>query len=229
MFTGLVESLGKIVRVEPRGGDVRLWVHMGGLDLSAVVLGDSICVSGVCLTVVEKRSDQCAFDVSNETLRCSALAGVSQGAAVNLETSLTLAKPLGGHLVSGHVDGVGTVAAMKEESRSWCITLQAPADLVKYLAPKGSVTLDGISLTVNEVSGQTFTVNIIPHTFGATTVQHWVAGGPINIEVDVIARYVEALLKGGVRPGAAGSEGGQTASPQSGVSLDLLAKSGFLK
>lgn len=229
MFTGLVESLGKVTRVEPRGGDARLWVHMGGLDTSCVVLGDSICVSGVCLTVVEKRSDQCAFDVSNETLRCSALAGVGQGFPVNLETSLTLSKPLGGHLVSGHVDGVGTVVSLKEESRSWCITVKAPADLMKYLAAKGSITLDGISLTLNDVSEDSFTVNIIPHTFSATTVQHWVAGGQINIEVDVIARYVEALLKGGVRPGGVTQGGSHPEAKQGGVSLDLLAKSGFLK
>lgn len=223
MFTGLVESLGKIVRAEPRGGDVRLWVQMGSLDVAPVALGDSIAISGVCLTVVEKRGDQCAFDVSNETLRRSALANAAQGLPVNLETALTLAKPLGGHLVSGHVDGVGTIVSLEEEARSWRITVQAPTDLIKYLAPKGSITLDGISLTVNDVSGQLFTVNIIPHTFSATTVQHWASGSSINLEVDVIARYVEALLKGGVS--AAAQQGQQ----QDGVSLALLEKSGFLK
>lgn len=219
MFTGLVASVGKVHQLSPQGGDVRLWVHMGELDLQSVTLGDSIAVSGVCLTVVEKKGQLGAFDVSNETLRCSALGQIGQGDAVNLETALTLSTPLGGHLVAGHVDGIGTVLSLQKESRSWCVKVQVPADLVRYLAPKGSITLDGISLTVNGVVADSFTVNIIPHTFTATTVQYWSPGRRINLEVDLIARYVEALMKGGVQP----------AVQPGGVTMDLLQKSGFVQ
>jgi len=224
MFTGLVESLGKISRIVPRGGDMRLWVEMGSLNTAGIALGDSIAVSGVCLTVVEKSAGRCAFDVSVESLKRSSLAMLGVGASVNLEPALTLSKPLGGHLVSGHVDGVGSVVSLVESARSWRITVQASEDLIKYLAPKGSITLDGISLTINEVSGQQFTVNVIPHTFEMTTIKQWSVGREINLEVDLIARYVEALLRGGVQPGSHQDAGVR----QSGLSLDLLRQSGFL-
>jgi len=193
MFTGIIQAMGAIVRVEPRGGDARFVIDTGGLDASDVAIGDSICVSGVCLTAVAIDAAVFAADVSTETLSCTTLGKLKSGDCVNLEKSLRLADRLGGHLVSGHVDGVGRVLAIEPDARSQRWTFEVPTGLARYIAAKGSVCIDGVSLTVNEVVSNRFGVNLIPHTIGATTFQHKRVGDAVNIEVDLIARYVERL------------------------------------
>ena len=197
MFTGIVQAMGAIVRVEARGGDTRLVIDTRALDTSDVAIGDSICVSGVCLTAVAIDAAGFAADVSAETLSCTVFATLKSGDCVNLEKSLRLADRLGGHLVSGHVDGVGRVAAIEPDARSQRWTFEVPAELSRYIAAKGSICIDGVSLTVNEVASNRFGVNLIPHTIGATTFQHKRVGDPVNIEVDLIARYVERLHSSG--------------------------------
>jgi riboflavin synthase len=196
MFSGIVQAIGKIAAIRPRGGDVQLVIDAGSLDLAGVALGDSICVSGVCLTVVGIDGSHLAFDVSNETLSCTSLGALQPGSGVNLERALRLADRLDGHLVSGHVDGVGRVLAIEPDARSQRWTFEVPAELAKYIAGKGSVCIDGTSLTVNEVDGARFGVNLIPHTIAVTTFQDRRVGDAVNIEVDLVARYVERLLKG---------------------------------
>ena len=193
MFTGIIQAMGAIVRVEPRGGDTRLVIDTGGLDTSDVAIGDSICVSGVCLTAVAIDAAGIAADVSNETLACTTFGMLKSGDSVNLEKSLRLSDRLGGHLVSGHVDGVGRVVAVEPDARSQRWTFEVPSELSRYIAAKGSVCIDGASLTVNEVATNRFGVNLIPHTIGATTFQYKRVGDAVNIEVDLIARYVERL------------------------------------
>jgi len=197
MFTGIVQAMGAIVRVEARGGDTRLVIDTRALDTSDVAIGDSICVSGVCLTAVAIDAAGFAADVSAETLSCTVFATLKSGDCVNLEKSLRLADRLGGHLVSGHVDGVGRVAAIEPDARSQRWSFEVPAELSRYIAAKGSICIDGVSLTVNEVDANRFGVNLIPHTIGATTFQYKRVGDSVNIEVDLIARYVERLHSSG--------------------------------
>jgi riboflavin synthase len=196
MFTGIIQSVGRIVRLEPRGGDVRLHVDTTGLDLSDVQLGDSIAVSGVCLTAVTLEARGFAADVSNETLALTTLGKHKAGDPVNLEKALRLADRLGGHLVSGHVDGMGKVVSVTPDGRSQRWTFEVPAQLARYIASKGSICIDGTSLTVNEVNGHRFGVNLIPHTVEHTAFHARRAGDAVNIEVDVVARYVERLIGG---------------------------------
>ena len=196
MFSGIVQAVGKIATLQPRGGDVRLVVEAADLGVDSVALGDSISVSGCCLTVVEIDALRLAFDVSNETLACTSLGALPVGAGVNLEKALRLADRLDGHLVSGHVDGVGRVIAIEPDARSQRWTFEVPAELAKYIAGKGSVCIDGTSLTVNETDGARFGVNLIPHTIAVTTFKDKRVGDAVNIEVDLIARYVERLLRG---------------------------------
>jgi riboflavin synthase len=196
MFTGIVQSVGTIAAVEPRGEDRRLRVRAGGLDLARAHLGDSIAVSGACLTVVDLDRDAFAADVSNETLACTTLGTLAAGDRVNLEPALTPATPLGGHLVSGHVDGVGELLAREQDARSMRMRLRVPAELSRYVARKGSVCIDGVSLTVNDVDGDTFGVNLVPHTLEHTTLGDFAPGRLVNVEVDLLARYVERLLEG---------------------------------
>ena len=196
MFSGIVQSVGKIAAMEPRGGDVHLVVDAGGLGVDGIALGDSIAVAGVCLTVVAIDATRLAFDVSNETLACTSLGSLVVGSGVNLEKALRLADRLDGHLVSGHVDGVGRVLAIEPDARSQRWTFEVPAELAKYIAGKGSVCIDGTSLTVNETDGARFGVNLIPHTIAVTTFKDRRVGDAINVEVDLIARYVERLLRG---------------------------------
>jgi riboflavin synthase len=200
MFTGIIQAIGKIVRVEARGGDTRLAIDAGDLDLADVGLGDSLCVSGVCLTVVELDDLSFAADVSVETLSCTTLGMLKSGECVNLEKSLRLADRLGGHLVSGHVDGVGRVISVEPDARSQRWRFEVPAALSRYIAAKGSVCIDGVSLTVNDVAGDSFGVNLIPHTIEATTFRSKQAGDAVNIEVDIVARYVERLQAAGAAP-----------------------------
>jgi len=192
MFTGIVQALGRIARIETCGGDLRLFVDATALD-AEVALGDSVCVCGVCLTVVARDAGTLAFDVSNETMALTTLGALRAGDGVNLEPALRLSDRLGGHLVSGHVDGVGHVVSIEPDARSQRWMFEIPAALSRYIAAKGSVCVEGVSLTVNEVAGNRFGVNLIPHTIEATTFRHKRVGDAVNIEVDLIARYLERL------------------------------------
>jgi riboflavin synthase len=191
MFTGIIQSIGHIHEYDARGADARMVIAGGGLDFSDVALGDSIAVNGVCLTVVAMTADSFTVDVSAETLRCTE--GFLPGAEVNLEKALRLADHLGGHLVSGHVDGVGTVHRFMPAGESHLLEIDAPTDLARYIIRKGSITVNGVSLTVNKVDGARFALNLIPHTLQMTTLKHLKTGSRVNLEVDMIARYVERL------------------------------------
>jgi riboflavin synthase len=196
MFTGIIQAVGKISALTPQGGDVRLGVDTGNLSLEAVRVGDSISVNGCCLTVIEKSPRGFQADASRETLSLTTLGELKPDAPVNLETALTLATPLGGHLVSGHVDGVGLVKSRREEARSVRFDIEVPVALSRYIVHKGSISVDGVSLTVNRVEGRVFDVNIIPHTLEHTIFGRYQAGSRVNLEVDVVARYLERLMTG---------------------------------
>ncbi|HET7922301.1 MAG TPA: riboflavin synthase [Gammaproteobacteria bacterium] len=196
MFTGIVQAVGGLVRREARSGDERLHLDTGTLDAGRLNDGDSIAVNGCCLTVVERTATGFAADVSNETLVLTTLGKLAPGTPVNLEAALTPATPLGGHLVSGHVDGVGTVRARRDDARSVRFEIGLPAELARYVAKKGSVCVDGVSLTVNAVGDAHFEVNVIPHTLTHTIMGDYRAGTRVNIEVDLLARYLERLLAG---------------------------------
>jgi riboflavin synthase len=194
MFTGIVEAVGRIRAIEPRGGDVRLSVDAGALDLSGAAIGDSIAVNGCCLTAVALDGTGFAADVSRESLGLTTLGALERGSAVNLERALTLAKPLGGHLVTGHVDGVGQVESRQDDGRSVRFRIRVPDALARYVARKGSICVDGVSLTVNEVDGAAFGVNIVPHTLASTGFGGYRPGSRVNLEVDIVARYLERLI-----------------------------------
>jgi len=196
MFTGIIQTVGTVASIEQRGGDARLTISARDLGFDDVAVGDSICVSGVCLTAIALDGAQFAADVSVETLSCTTLGTLKIGNGVNLEKSLRLADRLGGHLVSGHVDGVGKVIAVAPDARSQRWTFELPDALARYVAAKGSICIDGVSLTVNEVEHNRFGVNLIPHTIDVTTFRDKRAGDAVNIEVDLIARYVERLRLG---------------------------------
>lgn len=194
MFTGIVQDLGTVLERETRGGDLRLVIGFTRLEEARVRLGDSICVQGCCLTVTARAGRSFAADLSRETLALTTLGALAVGHAVNLEPALHAGDVLGGHLVSGHVDGIGRVTGVESDARSRRLTLSVPSELTRYIAPKGSVTVDGVSLTVNEVAGDSFGVNIIPHTQAVTTLGTVTAGTPVNIEIDQVARYLARLL-----------------------------------
>jgi riboflavin synthase len=195
MFTGIIQGTGTIARSEARGGDLRLVISAPALDFSDIATGDSISVSGVCLTAVEFGDHAFAADVSNETLALTTLGDLREGDAVNLEKALRLSDRLGGHLVSGHVDGIGRIVAIEPDARSQRWTIEAPAELSRYIAAKGSICVDGVSLTVNTVEGPRFSVNLIPHTVGVTTFARRRPGDRVNLEVDMMARYLERLME----------------------------------
>jgi riboflavin synthase len=194
LFTGIVQDIGEVRSLEARGGDVRLTIACHHLDLARVQVGDSICVQGCCLTVTERPGQAFAADVSRETLSLTTLGDLVAGSPVNLEPALRAGDPLGGHLVSGHVDGVARVVAVGGDARSLRLRIAVPAPLARYIARKGSVALDGVSLTVNEVEGAVFGVNIIPHTQAVTTLGRLTVGSRVNLEVDQFARYLERML-----------------------------------
>lgn len=196
MFTGLVQAVGRIAAREARGGDVRLRIGTGALPLSDLQLGESIAVSGVCLTVVAFDAVSFEADVSNETLALTTLGALAAGAPVNLERALLPTTRLGGHLVSGHVDGLGCVLAIGDDARSQRWRIAAPPALLRYIAAKGSICVDGVSLTVNAVDEAGFDVNLVPHTIANTAFAATGAGDAVNLEVDLIARYAERLLQG---------------------------------
>jgi len=220
MFTGIIQAIGAVSSLENRGGDLRIGIRSGKLPMDDVAVGDSIAVSGVCLTVIDMVEGGFRADVSGETLRRTILGDLVVNTPVNLEKALTLATRLGGHLVSGHVDGIGTVIARCEDSRSVQFTIRAPDELARYIATKGSICVDGISLTVNGVNGAEFDLNIVPHTLAETTMRGYRAGGKVNLEVDLVARYLERLLLGdrAAFPAADGT-----------ITLEMLAASGFLE
>ena len=194
MFTGIIQAKGSIAALERRGGDVRLSVQSDGLPFASYDVGESIAVNGVCLTAVALRDDGFDTDVSVETLDVTSLGGLGIGDSVNLEPSLSLGDRLGGHLVSGHVDCLGVVTSRTADARSIRIVVEIPDEFARYVARKGSVTVDGVSLTVNEVSATSFEVNIIPHTADVTIIGDYAVGTKVNVEVDLLARYIERLL-----------------------------------
>ncbi len=219
MFTGIIQAVGTIANMENRGGDMRLRIATGKLSLDDVALGDSIAVNGVCLTVVELPGNGFVADVSRETMTHTSLASLKTGSSVNLEKALTLATRLGGHLVSGHVDGLGEVVSRSDDARSVHFVIRAPDELAKYIAHKGSITIDGTSLTVNQVNGAEFDLNIVPHTIQETIISGYQAGSKVNLEVDIIARYLERLVLGddAAKPGI-----------KSDINEALLKKTGFI-
>lgn len=200
MFTGIIETTGTIEKAEATPANLRLVIAAPRLGLHQVAIGDSIAVSGCCLTVVEKSAETFAVDVSNETI--ARTAGFAQGSTVNLEKSLRFGDRLGGHLVSGHIDGVGIVTAMQDLGASWRLEIEAPSELARYVARKGSITVNGVSLTVNKVTDTAagtcrFEINIIPHTFQVTTIRGLTSGSKVNLEIDLLARYVERMASVG--------------------------------
>ena len=219
MFTGIIESLGKVESLQSVGGDIRLRIQTS-LDMSDVHLGDSIATNGICLTVVEWGSNWYAADVSRESLNRTTLAQWTVGQAVNVEKAMLPTTRFGGHIVSGHVDAVGEITVVREDARSLYFEVTAPVEIAKYLAEKGSVTVDGISLTINHLRGNILSLNLIPHTAERTNIGSWKTGAKVNLEVDILARYIERLLLG---------EKAAQVPQQSKISLDFLAANGFLK
>jgi riboflavin synthase len=193
MFTGIVQSIGDVRAITPRGGDVELLIGAPGLDLTSVAIGDSISCSGCCLTVTRLEADAFAADASLETLSVTTLGQWRAGQRLNLEKALCAGQPLGGHYVTGHVDGIASVVAMVNDARSIRVQFESPPQLARYIARKGSVCIDGVSLTVNDVEAARFAVNLIPHTLEVTTLNEYRAGTRVNLEVDIIARYLERL------------------------------------
>jgi riboflavin synthase len=218
MFTGIIEAVGQIARLEKKGQDALLTLGTGTLDLTDVKTGDSIAVNGVCLTAVRLSTKSFSADVSAESLALTTLGQLTVGDAVNLEKALTPQTRLGGHLVSGHVDGIGILKQKQAVARSIQLHIQAPAHLAKYIAKKGSICVDGISLTVNEINGAVFQLNIVPHTLAQTTLQNLKVGQRFNLEVDLLARYLERLL----------SKDAADAENKSQIDENFLAKHGFI-
>lgn len=215
MFTGIIETVGKIASIEMRGGDMRLQLQCS-LPMAEIKLGDSIASNGVCLTVVEKLADGFWADVSRETLSLSTFAQAKPGQAVNIERAMLASSRFDGHIVSGHIDGMGRIISCERDARSLRLKIEVPVDLAPYIAIKGSICIDGVSLTVNRVEAQVFGLNVVPHTAAQTIIASYRAGVYVNLEVDVVARYLERLL--------------QTEQPQGrGMSMATLAENGFMK
>ena len=219
MFTGIIEAIGQIGIIRPQGGDSRLFIKSEQLDYSDVKLGDSIAVNGVCLTVTDLEFRGFWADVSNETMIHTRMSGYSVGTRVNLEKALTLNTRLGGHMVSGHVDGVGLVLERYDDGRSIRFVIEAPDSLAKYIAEKGSITVDGVSLTVNSVEKSQFVLNIVPHTAAETVIDGYKPGSKVHLEVDLVARYLERLLS---------CQESTDSSQGSKINLGFLATNGFL-
>ena len=226
MFTGIIEALGEIAETRMQGGDLRLRIKTGGLDLSDVKLGDSIAVNGVCLTAVALPGDGFWADVSRETLAHTEFDQLRAGDKVNLEKALTPSSRLGGHIVSGHVDGFGTIVDTRDDGRSIRFRIKAPDNLARYIAPKGSICVDGVSLTVNGVDGAVFELNIVPHTLEETLIKYYSVGQNVNLEVDLIARYLERLLQAPQQEDAAMAA--QEESDAQGLTETFLAEHGFV-
>lgn len=217
MFTGIIEAVGAVKRLEPVGGDLRFIIDSGSLDMGDVQIGDSIAVNGVCLTVIDFDSASFSADVSNETISLTSLKGLTAGGAVNLEKAMLPTTRMGGHLVSGHVDGLGTVVNKSGDARSIRIEIEVPGELKKYIAVKGSICIDGTSLTVNSVDDCIVGLNIVPHTQERTVIQHYSKGTKVNLEVDLVARYLETLLLN------------MDDKDKGKVDMELLTRTGFVK
>ena len=217
MFTGIIEAVGAVKRLEPMGGDLRFIIDSGSLDMGDVQIGDSIAVNGVCLTVIEFDPASFSADVSNETISLTSLKGLTAGGAVNLEKAMLPTTRMGGHLVSGHVDGLGTVVNKSEDARSIRLEIEVPRELKKYIAVKGSICIDGTSLTVNSVDDCIVGLNIVPHTQERTVIQHYSKGTKVNLEVDLVARYLETLLLN------------MDDKDKGKVDMELLTRTGFVK
>jgi riboflavin synthase len=217
MFTGIIEAVGAVKSLKPTGGDLRFVIDSGDLDMSDVQIGDSIAVNGVCLTVVEFDTSSFAADVSNETIAVTSLQGLKTGSAVNLEKAMLPTTRMGGHLVSGHVDGLGTVVSKSGDARSIRLEIEVPTELKKYVAVKGSICIDGTSLTVNSVDDCIVGLNIVPHTQERTVIQHYAKGSRVNLEVDLVARYLETLLLN------------MDESDKGKLDLAMLTRTGFVK
>jgi riboflavin synthase len=223
MFTGIIEAVGQVKSVLRQGGDVRLSIHAGRLDMGDVKLGDSIATNGICLTVIDYGHDWYAADVSLETLDRTTLGKWKSGTRVNLEKALLPTTRLGGHLVSGHVDGLGHIVVRKQDARSIYFEVKAPRELARYLAEKGSITVDGISLTINHLKGDVLSLNLVPHTADQTNINDWTMGSTVNLEVDVLARYLERLLMGD-------KAADHVESPKAGgIDMAFLADNGYLR
>lgn len=216
MFTGIIKAKGRIRSLKKQGGDLCLSVESNGIDWAEFDVGESISVNGVCLTATALRPNGFDADVSIETMNVTALGNLTTGSAVNIEPSISLGERLGGHLVSGHVDCVGRVTARDNDARSVRLKIELPEEYSRYLAKKGAVCIDGVSLTINEVSARAFEVNIIPHTAEETIIGDYVVGTTVNIEVDLLARYIERLL-----------ERGEASESDSGISMDFLKAHGY--
>ena len=217
MFTGIIQSIGEITHIEPQDGDWKVTIQVGKLDMSDVEIGDSIAANGICLTAIELGADYYVADVSGETLSVTNAGDWRVGTPVNLEKALRLQDRLGGHLVSGHVDGIGVVKSISQDARSWRYEVEAPLAICKYIAAKGSICINGISLTVNQVEDCLFGVNIVPHTRQETTIQFLEVGSSVNLEVDLLARYLERML----------SAPQQDEKTQSALTTDFLAQNGY--
>ncbi len=217
MFTGIIESVGTLTQLTKKNDGYRVEIATGKLDLSDVKLGDSIASNGVCLTVVSIGGQSFCADVSGETVSLTGFSHYSVGQVINLEKAVTPTKRLGGHMVSGHVDGRGTIERIEQQGNSWDYWISSPPELMRYIALKGSITIDGISLTVNGLEDTSFRLTIVPHTSQETTISQFAIGAKVNIEVDQIARYLERLMSV------------ESHESNSSVNMDLLARSGFLK
>ena len=217
MFTGIIEAVGAVKRLQPMGGDLRFIIDSSSLDMSDVHIGDSIAVNGVCLTVIEFDAGSFSADVSNETLSLTSLKDLKAGSTVNLEKAMLPTTRMGGHLVSGHVDGLGTVVNKCGDARSIRLEIEVPAGLRKYIAVKGSICIDGTSLTVNSVDDCIIGLNIVPHTQERTVIQHYSKGTQVNLEVDLVARYLETLLLN------------MDDKDKARVNMELLTRTGFVK
>ena len=220
MFTGIIEALGEVAAIEQVQGDLRLYIRTGQLDLADVKLGDSIATNGVCLTAIALPGDGFWADVSRESLAHTRLASLKVGERVNLEKALMPTSRLGGHIVTGHVDGIGKVIERREDARSIHLVVEAPGALARYIAAKGSITVDGVSLTVNSVQGALLSLNIVPHTAQETLVDQYKAGSEVHLEVDIIARYMERLLMAG--------QSENTQEKQRGLTLATLGEHGYM-
>ncbi|WP_166423906.1 riboflavin synthase [Paraglaciecola sp. 20A4] len=221
MFTGIIEDVGHIESLTPTGDDIRLSIRVNKLDMSDVVLGDSISNNGVCLTVVDMSPSGFSADVSHETIKRSGFASYKAGSKVNLEKAMLPTSRFGGHIVSGHVDGVGEVQSINPVGRYVEIWVQAPPELARYLAEKGSITVDGVSLTVNAVDGAKFLITLIPHSLQETIIGGYKKGTKINLEVDVVARYLERLMLG--------DKAAESGQQKSDISMAFLAENGYLR
>ncbi|PKF60347.1 riboflavin synthase [Psychromonas sp. psych-6C06] len=224
MFTGIIEAVGSITTIKRHAKDMTITVDCGELDLCDVKLGDSIAHNGVCLTVTQLHDNGYDVDISNETIQRSGFSAIKPGFAINLEKAMQVTSRFGGHIVSGHVDGVGEITTISQLGSAVEYWIKAPDSLAKYIAEKGSITVDGISLTTNSIDGASFKLTIIPHTISQTTMTHYQVGTLVNLEVDVVSRYLERLLMGD----KAAYSGSESDSPEKESTLSLLARSGFM-